>query len=328
MKILYINSNRFDYLQDAVFSGLVKVLGAGNVHPTNFSQSYYFDIKKYPKNLGYHKGDFFSYLKNKFSNFKYDCVIVSSTKKLPFDIYSYIAHRIPDSCPVAFLDGGDIAEIGGDLVRIGYPNLYKETIKKRPFDIIFKREMLKNTNYSSNVYPCPFAFNMDRIRSSKNISKKKYDVSFWAGETHKSRTKAFSLLKGKYDCDENGTSKGNSFRTYKKRGNFYFEELKRCKINLNLRGGGWDTLRFWEVPAVNSFMLSQKLDIVIPNEFTDGVNIAFFEYDFSNFYEKIDFYLENDAVREKIAVAGHQHLCKYHTDIARAESIIKIIKDL
>lgn len=328
MKILYINSDRFDYLQDIVYSGLVKTIGSKNIHTTSFNKSYFFNVKKYPKNLGYNKGTLISFLKNKFLQFNYNAVIIASTKKLPFEIYCKLAHKIPQHCPVVFLDGGDVAEIGGDLKRIGHPNLFREAINKRPFDIIFKREMLKDTNYASNVHPCPFAFNFDRVKNVKPVLHKKYDVSFWAGETHEARKKTFSLLEGKYDCDENGTSRKNSLKNFKRIGNFYFEELKRCRIVLNLRGGGWDTLRFWEIPAIGSFMLSQKLNIVIPNDFKDGVNIINFEDDFNDLYDKIDYYLKNDIEREKIALSGFQHLCKYHTDSIRAEYVLKKIEEL
>ena len=328
MKILYINSNRYDYLQDIVYSGLVKTLGAKNVHPYPFNRSYFFNLKRYPKNLGYNEGNFFSYLKNSLSNFRYDCVIVSATKKLPFDLYNEILPQTPSSCPVAFIDGGDVADIGGDLTRIGYPELYKETISKRPFDIIFKREMLKGVEYDTNVFPCPFAFNMDRIQNLKDIKEKIYDVSFWASETHDTRKNAFSILEDKYDCNDNGTSKGQTHKSYKRRGDFYFEELKRCKITINIQGNGWDTLRFWEVPALSTFMLSQKLDIVIPNDFTDGENIALFSKDLSDMLEKIDYYLENESERENIANKSFQHLTKFHTDIARAKYIIEKIKTI
>lgn len=328
MRILYINENLMDYQQDIIYGGLVKVLGSKNVYPVPFNHSYFFNLRKYPKNIGYQRHGFFAYLKNRVISFKYDCVMVSSTKPRSFNFYNAILNSIPDSCPVVFLDGGDWPEVGGDLWRLGHHNLYKETIKRRPFDLIFKREMLKDETYPSNVYSCPFAFNMDRLKNIKTVTSKKYDVSFWANESHKTRTHIFSLLKGKYDCEENGTSRDRSFGAFDRRGDFYFEELKRCKIVLNIRGTGWDTLRFWELPALGTFMLSQKPGIVIPHDFTDGVNIAYFEEDFSDFYEKIDYYLENEIEREKIAYAGYQHLCKYHTDIARAKSIISTISSL
>jgi hypothetical protein len=212
--------------------------------------------------------------------------------------------------------------------RIGYPTLYQETTKKRPFDLLFKREMQKDKAYAENVFACPFAFNLDRIKQAKPIQNKVYNVSFWASETHSDRSKAFELLKGRYDCDTNGTSKGHSFKTYSRRGNHYFEELKRCKVILNIRGNGWDTLRYWEAPALQAFMLSQALDIVIPNPFIDGEHMAYFKKDFSDFHEKIEYYLDNEVLREQIATAGFKHLSKFHTDIARAEYIIEEIKKL
>jgi hypothetical protein len=326
MKILFLNSNKFDYLQDIVYSGLVKTLGFSNVLSVPFNKSYYFNFKEYPKNLGFNNGGLFQNLINRLTKFDFDVVIVGSTKKLPFDLYNKILLKIPYSCPVVFLDGGDFSEIGGDLTRLGYPELYDATVMKRPFDLIFKREMFKNQDYAENVYPCPFAFNLDRIRNVKAVSEKKYDVAFWAGESHEDRKKSFDLLKGKYDCDQNGTSKGQTLKSYDRKGDFYFEEVKRCKITINVRGNGWDTLRFWEIPALGSFMLSQELDIIIPNDFKDGLNISYFAKDFSNFYEKIDYFLENEIEREKISKAGYNHLVKYHTDIVRAQYIIDKIK--
>jgi hypothetical protein len=325
MKVLYVNSPRFDYLQDIIYSGLVKALGAQNVQPYPFNKSFYFNRRVYPKNLGHNQGNFFDFIKNKISKFEYDLVIVAASKKSAFEAYLKISEKIPVQCPVIFLDGGDVESIGGDLLRKDCFDLYEKAISVRPFDLIFKREKMKAKSYADNIHACPFAFNLDRVKNVPGVQKK-YDATFWAVESHEVRTQALTLLEDRYDCIENGTTKNQVFATYNRKGNFYLEELKRSRVALNFRGGGWDTLRFWEVPALSTFMLSQELDIEIPNDFVNGEHLVFCKNDLSDLIEKINYYLENEEERERIAKQGYDHLVEYHSDTARAKYILDKLK--
>ena len=136
------------------------------------------------------------------------------------------------------------------------------------------------------------------------------------------------MLEGKYDCDENGTKLNQDFKTYNRKGKFYLEELSRCKIVLNFRGGGWDTMRYWEVPAVNTFMISQKPQIHIPNNFEDGKHLIWCSDSLDDLFDKIDYYLKNESERIKIAQQGKEHLYKYHLNTNRAQFLIDTIKNL
>lgn len=325
MKILFINSTHYDYMQDILFSGLVKHVGIENIKTIPLNKSYFLATKEYPKNLGYNKGVFPKLLWNSIKNFKYDCVIVGSAKKKSFEIYNSIAHKIPSSTPVVFIDGGDVDWIGGDLKRKNCFELYEKAISIRPFDLVFKREMIIGREYDKNVFPCPFAFNLDRISSIPKKSKI-YNLSFWAVESHKIRTDALTLIQDKFDCKLNGTSLNQKFKLYKRKGDFYLEELKRSNIVLNFRGGGWDTLRFWEVPALETFMISQKPQIVIPDEFENGKNIIYCKDDLSDLLDLIQYYLIHDTEREKIVKESFAHLKKFHTDEKRAKYVVEIIK--
>ena len=69
MNILYLHGNRFDYLQDLVYSGLVKLLGAKQVYPYPFNKSYFFNFKEYPRNLGFQAGTLSAYLNNRIGSF-------------------------------------------------------------------------------------------------------------------------------------------------------------------------------------------------------------------------------------------------------------------
>ena len=323
MKILYINSHSADYVQDLTYSGLVKTYGLRNVIDYKWNKKYHVAYKKYPKNLGYMPGSFLPSLTNMAAR-NFDIVFIGSAKVDCFESYLEIADKIPVNVPVIFIDGGDQPLIGADLTIYKRPELYQQALAKRPFDFIFKREMLFANSYEENVYPLPMCFNMDRVRNLPH--EKKYDVSFWAVESHPVRVQALDLLSNQFDCQENGTERDQKFSNYKRKGEFYLQELARCKIVMNFRGGGWDTLRYWEVPAVGSFMITQKPQFEIPHNFQHEKHVVFCQDDLSDLIDLCEYYLKNEAVREKIALSGNKHLLKYHTDIARVEYIFNTIK--
>ena len=325
-KILYINSHHFDYVQDTVYSGLCKVVGHSNIKISPFNRSYCFDMKEYPKNMGYSKGSFYPYLKSRMG-FDFNLVIVGSTKVDTFETYKRILPRIPSDVPIVYLDGGDSDIFGGEIIKKGRENLFNEVIAIRPFDLVFKREMTLESTYPENFFPLPICVNLDRV-DHIDKKEKKYDVSFWAVESDPIRTKVLDLIKDKWDCEANGTTLNQTFKRYARKGDFYLEELQRCKVVLNFRGGGWDTLRYWEVPALGTFMISGKPGFEIPNNFIDGESIVYCQDDLSDLVEKIDYYLNHESEREEIAKKSREHLLKYHTDKARAEYILERVRSL
>lgn len=325
MKVLFIGSLRYDYMQDIVYSGLVKTLGVKNVVELNWNKKYHLPYKSYPENLGYVKNGF---LKSFHINKKdYDLVILAATKPDSFKTYMKFAHKIPTRVPIVWIDGGDRPEIGGDLERLAEPSLLEEAQSIRDFDIIFKREMKISKNYAENVIPLTFGFNLSRL--PKTIPKSsKYDVAFWAGESHPIRSKALSLLEDNFDCNSNGTTKGANFDNFNRKGVFYLEELSSCKINISLRGGGFDTLRYWEIPAVGSLLLSEPADIKIENNFVHNKTAVFCNPSVDDLIDLCTYYLKESDKREKIALNGKHHLQQYHTDIHRAKFILDKCKGL
>lgn len=323
MKILFIASRKYDYLQDAIFSGLVKQLGWKNVHTFSFYRNFFLPVKKYPRNIGYSNQALLSkkLFFNKIS--QYDVIILAACKPDAFKDYLSVLPHISIHTKTVFIDGGDASLIGGDLSRLGQSNLWNRA-NQRPFDYVFKREYLKNEDYPENVFPCPFAFNYNVI---KDIRKSAfiYDVTFWAVESHPVRTKALNLLSDKFDCQANGTTSNQSFYKYKRKGNRYLEELQKAKITLNFRGSGWDTLRYWEVPALGRFMVSQEPAIVIPNNYEHEKHVVYIHDDLSNLIEVCEYYLKNEVKREEIAKRAEIHTKEFHTDIARANYMMKII---
>jgi len=321
MKILYINRPKPDYIQDFLFLGLSKVLGVKNIIEFPWNVRYHLNFRKHPKNIGVIKGNFISSIYNSFRS-DFDLVIVASCHAEVFERYLSILPKIKPSTPIFFFDGGDFSEVGGDLNRLGGYELFERAQEIRPFNYIFKREYLTSQKYDSNVISLPMCFSSSLLPEFKNI--KKYDVSFWAVESHPIRTEVLNLISDKFDCTNNGTVRHQIMKKYNRKGAFYFQELNSCKIGLNFRGVGWDTLRYWELPAVGSFMLTQEPEILIENNFVHEKEVVFCN-DVNELVSLCEYYLKNDFQREKIASAGKMKLYDFHTDVERAKQVLKYI---
>lgn len=226
----------------------------------------------------------------------FDCVILGSAKKDVFEKYMGFIDILPKDIPVVFIDGGDWGEIGGDVDRGNWLDLFLEVVKKRAFNWVFKREYLLNKKYDKNVFPLPMAYKGPEIMAPNS---QHFDVVFWAVESHPVRTKALEILEDKYDCKSNGTVLGQKFRKYARKGHSYLDELATAKIACNFRGVGWDTLRYWEIPAVGSLMISETPGIQIPDNFVDGQHAVFCEESLSNLTDLIDYYLKNEEKKSQ-----------------------------
>jgi hypothetical protein len=339
MRILLVASRSTDYLQELSYSGLAEVLGKDSVveFPTHWqyhrTRKFFWNAPNaYPRNLGYVPGSLggdrsLSAVKKALEAGEFDWVILGSAKPDALEALLSIAESI--RAPWAFIDGGDWQEIGGDFKREGgepclqaFQSLCR---RKKPF-AIFKRELPKGQKIDG-IFPLQFSFNTSRVSPLFPNAKKEYQVAFWAVESSATRKKAFEILRGKYDCDANGSVPGQKARKYALRGGSYFEALNRSRVVLSFRGVGFDTLRYWEAPASGSLLLSEMPEIEIPNDFINGKNAVLCKNDLSDLTSLIDYYLAHEKESLEIAREGQKHLLHYHTHRHRAEFILEKLKE-
>jgi spore maturation protein CgeB len=104
---------------------------------------------------------------------------------------------------------------------------------------------------------------------------------------------------------------------------YYYKILARSKISISYPGLGWDTGRFWEILANKCLLFSPEISIKIPDPL-----IAFkhyIPYEERDLKKKLLHYLNHEDEMNEIALAGYDHLLKYHTSKVRAEYLIKKI---
>lgn len=315
-----------------MYSGLVDLLGAENVVDRPVHWPFHLPIKTYPKNMGYlgwsrqNAGIKQHYRRISLPFSAYDIVIVASCRTDCLAFYLDQEKKIPDRIPRIFLDGGDREEVCGDADRLGNMPMWLEIQKKRPFDLIFKREVTLGRDYPKEVVAFPFCINANSYPRLENLNQK-WQVVFWATESHPIRTRAFEILNDHFDCNENGTVKNKGWQNYQYKGDRYFQELSRAAIAINLRGAGWDTLRYWEIPFLGPFMVTQNPKIQIDNNFMDGVHVAYCRDDLSDLIDICQYYLDHEEKRLSLAKAAREHLLRYHTNVARATSLLQTVKN-
>ena len=322
MNILFLNSADSDYGQDILYAGLRKRPDV-TLYTFPFNRRWFLPLKKYPRNLGYHwePAAMLRAYTQRIPWADLDACVLAACNPRALEAFWKILPKLKPHTRLVFVDGGDWPALGGDFERLQGEALYQQLLKHYRFDLLFKREMLEDhsvpgqcRSVSLRLQPGAGAGQL----LTQLPTAKKYDVSFWAVESHPIRTQALSLLQDQFDCRANGTQLRQTFHKYRRKGEDYLRELAACKIVLNFRGAGWDTLRYWETPAVGAFLLSQRPQILIPDNFRPGSEIVFCQDDLSDLVELCAHYLAHDTERERIARNGHAWLLKYHSEEARA----------
>lgn len=196
----------------------------------------------------------------------------------------------------------------------------------------FKRELLKNINdnISENIFPYPFSNITYSNSKYKNIvcnNDKIFDLYISLRNTHSDRqyfineiSKDFFEVKNienkKYCCFDDKKYFLNKLTNHME----YLQNILSSYSALNIRGNGFDCVRFWEIPYIGTCMISQNMPLIIPNDFEHNKNIIrvdkpqeIIKY-FSDYNKLID-----------IGQNGREHILKYHTNKRRVEYFLNIL---
>ena len=176
---------------------------------------------------------------------------------------------------------------------------------------MFKRETLHGIDYTPRTIPFPFAYRDDRIPD--DIAGPRPHPLFWVG------TPAFGLRR--LHLERLADLLDERFDEQLPQSE-YAQRLLQSRIGLSLFGRGFDTVRYWEVPAHGCLLLSARPPIQIPHNFTDGESAVFFD-DLEELEHKAAHYLQRPDEATAIAQNGHDQLRRHHTGTARARDFLK-----
>lgn len=205
------------------------------------------------------------------------------------------------------------------------------------FKAVFKRELNRCwvNKMHEPIFPLPFAAEKRFFLGKSNA--RDIDLSYVAGlGSNTVRYSAYyRLLNKSRPRFYVGPTDESAYRHTRIHGGptetpVFRDILFRSKISVNVIGGGYDCARYWEILASGAMLLTQELEIQIPNPFTDGLNCFTFN-SMDDLDEKVEMLLSNQLLIKEIAEAGYLHLLNHHTTKARAQyfldSFFSVAKD-
>jgi hypothetical protein len=312
-RLLFVAHEESDYGLDTLYDGLCRTLGPQNVVEFPWKPTLHGRLPD--KTYGYpcffnHPGapaslkEICTQLRS--GEFDYVCV-VDTLRTLPRNLIEPVMEAT-GTTPVFVIDTWDEC---GDYQQDALEHLMRDSVCA-----YFKREMLARAEYGPNTYPLPFAYPDGLVPAS--IAGDRPEPVFWAG-------KRMCGLRSLY-LDHLESALGMRFdKNYEQ--DEYIRSLHRARIGLSFFGLGFDTVRYWELPAHGCLLLSERPPIRIPDDFRDGQSAVFFD-DLAELEDKLRYYLAHPEDTRAIALAGHEHFKRYHTGAARARQFLGRIQQV
>jgi len=200
---------------------------------------------------------------------------------------------------------------------------YYRTFGNMKYDLIFSyssiiKERLEKENIGKHNYLLPFGVDIGIHR--KLEVKKKYDVGCFYTTASKDDRYSFRL-KIRNMIKKMPLSSWTSL--------VYFwnmvEKINQCKICINYSPVPIVNPRVTEVLACGTFLLTNYCEDYTRFGYKDRKHLVFYE-GLDDLAGKINFYLEDDARREKIARRGMKHVRKHYNNTTRVKNMVNIIK--
>lgn len=311
-RILFVTHGTSDYGQDTLFDGLCSLLGHENVvdypwKPTLHGHEFdtansYPCVFKYP-------GDPLSVddLLAQLRAGSFDLILFSDILGM---VHQQEIRRIVNAAPQLPI----VVYDAWDDCYTPLPSVLKY-LDRSEVSLVFKREMLDGVDYEARTYPLPFGYPESLSCAGLPIDQRSSDTPFWAGRNE------FGLRPLYVRQLERTTGCGMQTRFDQ---DTYRDRLRSSLIGLSFFGVGFDTVRYWEIPANGVMLLAERPPIIIPNNFEDGISAVFFET-MSELESKLDYYLKHPDEAARIAAHGYAHYLKHHTTTARARYFLSTV---
>lgn len=313
-RLLYLSHPESDYQADLLYDGMRRILGAEQVieypwKPTVHGERLE-EANGYP--CTFHWPDPPRPLEEVVrmaAEGAFDAILVSDTLgTLPVEEVRAILAAAP-TVPRFIVDTWD--ECGN------YQDNISETLGLGRIAGYFKREMIAGLNYGPNACPLPLSYPDDRI--PERLSWDGRSGVFFAGKLMGgARRLQLSWLGAQLPIS------GGAGVSYSQEE--YTSMLGKQLMGLCPFGNGFDTVRYWELPAHGVLLAAERSPLVIPNDFVDGKHAVLYDH-VGELREKLEYYLAHPSEAIAIAQAGHGRLREFHTSSARARQFLGTLQE-
>ena len=313
MKVLYCTRNISDYGEDTIFDGLCRVLGSQNVLEYPQKDSLHGKPSKahgnYPCMFDYPITHTEAEITAMLADGAFDMLLVCCGATYDFrmggrgtrhDKFYKLLEARSQNIPTYLIDQGDLEDINTELWDELHARLY------------FKREYKGRHQRNKRIIPLSMCYSEKYIPTS--IDGERIIPLFWAGGQNSYRQDCLKVAL-EFDRHIYGANMAQPV---------YAAQLLQTRIGLSLKGFGWDTVRYYEVPAHGALLLAQRPKIFIANPFIDGETAVLFDTP-EQLRGLLHFLIRHPDYVDKVRLQGHAWLKKYHTSTMRATQLLERI---
>jgi glycosyl transferase family 1 len=104
----------------------------------------------------------------------------------------------------------------------------------------------------------------------------------------------------------------------------YYETLRNSRRCISVPGGGFDTLRFWEILGAGSLLISKRIAIEMPYPLVEGKHYLAFDSLQELRDVLVSSYMRRDEADE-IRSRAHEFALQFHSSTARAEYVLQTL---
>jgi Glycosyl transferases group 1 len=338
MRVAFLANPEQDYLQDVVFHGLASVLGPEHVvdippldryhsppwaeRPHPFAQFDFAEPERAPT------------LRDELA--QADAVVIGSLRSGIRALVDEVLATKPRP-PVAFVDGEDDWFVRG--IRPHVELYFKREIVLRD-GASRSREALRRTH---RLLRKPFELR-DPLADPKSVARAgdcrllpllfgwvgplpqqrppQYDVTFLAAPANPIRARLRDeLARLRAEGVRVRLLEEGERLTWSE----YIHVLAQSRIGVSVRGAGYDTYRYWEIPACGALLLAETPRIVVPGNFVDGAEAVFASSD--RLAPRVRELLSSDR-SASIARRGRERLEAAHLSLHRGRAVLDALDSL
>jgi len=264
----------------------------------------------------------------------FDLVVLGNSHRVPTILLSRLKERVKNFPPVVYLDAGERDELNEHWIHVFRPDLVFKQILTPEVKALGLSVPIQG--YTLRMYPLPLSsplvdqenvsvegLSLQWLRMNSKKSPKMIPIFYWMGNTWPARERVLQALDELVVRRDLPRIKGCSYLNY----NF---ALAKSRMGITMRGSGRDTTRYWEIPFYKTAMISDgTMGCIHPYPFEHG-KTAFFYRSVDELIRIIEEHLtEEGAPAEelhRVALAGMEHLERYHSTAARAVFFLDVLK--
>lgn len=294
-RLLFLTGPSINYVEDILHEGLDELLGPGRVICYPYKDYSSFQYNLWPPSSG--------------NEFHREPVARAELLGMREDIAGVVVGSIGGQAVStwaslqAYFPRRPVALMNGQQYDFPWPSDIRFTHR-------FQKDVLPE-HLRAGIIPLPMAA-PPRVMLPCEVERD-LDVSFVARLTHEMRRACAELLRRAgftVLCDLSLPREQ------------FCHILNRSRIAVSVRGTSFDTFRYWEIPYHGALLLSQRVPIIIPDNFVHGESAVFFDTP-EEMMEKIRELLSDPERLARIAARGCALARERHTAAARARYLLE-----